>query len=236
MACAEPNNPADVEAMFPGDVSPQVRMGTLSALRSLGYTPQVVSGAILQALRQHFCDPANIMNHRLRAYLQREGAWGAGRSSGLYIEVLAKWEPRETERRPAILIKENDWEMSRSVIGGIADEDWRLGVTTYLGMWQGTHTIFALGNEGAETQILAAEIARLMVWFSQVFCEQLSLHRFQMIQLGALSAVEESTEHYVAPVTVAYQAEEVWDLQLEAPRLKRITFTADEFVTYPING
>lgn len=229
---APPETNADeVEALFPRGTRPEIRIPKLSALCSFGETPRLMSGTIRQILLQHFADSGNIMSASLRAYLEQEGVWTGDEKTSLYIETLARWRPELTEARPAIIIKEGDWQNERVGIGDMFGADARTGAVSYCSHWRGTHVIFALGGEGAETQVLAAEIAKLLVWFGPVIMDQLELHRFLLTSVSGLHAVQEATENYVAAVSVGYVAEERWDLTVEAPRLRRIVFQPEEVLS-----
>lgn len=222
---------ADDCSGFPDGSRPEVRFDKLSSLCSTGLNPLIMTGALRQILVQYFADPDNVRSAFLRRYLEREGAWKEGDDTvGLYIESLTAWRPELTEARPAIVIKENDWEWMRVGIGDQSFVDYRDGKAMYAGYWKGTHTVFAIGNEGAETLILAVEIAKLLLWFHSVIQEQLNLHRFIVMSISGVHALKESTENYVVAVTIGYVVEEVWDLQQEAPRLKRIVFNPEEFL------
>jgi hypothetical protein len=229
--CPNSDNPnSGVEDLYPPGTIPVQRIDKLSSLCSLGQSPQMLTGVIRQILLQHFADASQISNDHLREILERDGVWSPGVNSGIYIESLARWRPELTEARPAILIKEGDWTWRRVGIGDLSGRDARSGQETFAGLWNGTHTIFAVGNEGAETQILAAEIAKLLVWYGPTITDQMNLHRWMVIKIGALAALKEATENYIAPVDVAYVAEEAWSLQVDAPRLKRIVFDAEELL------
>lgn len=226
------NNPS-VESQFPTGTTPGVRTGELSALCSYGYSPLVMTGLLRQICIQHFSDSRNILNASLRKRMQAEGGWTPNARTGIYIESLHNWRPELTESRPGIVLKEQDWQWQRRGIGDKFREDWRSGQVTYHGFWQGAHTLFALGNEGAETQILAIEIAKILLWYSPRFTRDLGMHRFVLVSIGAVSALKESTENYVVPVNVAYYVQESWTLTPEAPRLKRIDARfADEVKQY----
>jgi hypothetical protein len=133
-----------------------------------------------------------------------------------------------TESRPGIVIKEHDWNWRRVGINDLYREDPRTGRQTYAGYWLGAHTCFALGNEGAETQILATEVKSAFRLFQAEIQRQLEMPQFLPIKLGAVSALKESTENYVVPVDLAYAINEVWWTQPEAPRTKRIEFRASD--------
>jgi len=190
----------------------------------------MLTGVIRQILAQHFADPNQITNDHLRAFLERHGVWSPGLDSGIYIESLDRWRPELTEARPAIVIKEGDWTWRRVGIGDFAGVDVRSGQEFYSGLWNGTHTIFAIGNEGAETKILSVEVAKLLTYYGPTITDQMSLDRWMVVKLGALNSLKESTENYIVPIDVAYVAAESWSLQVDAPRLKRIVFGVEELL------
>jgi hypothetical protein len=228
--CGSDNPNTGVEELYPPGTEPEVRLDKISAICSFGHTPRLMTGIIRQILLQNFVDEQNVRNAHLRRYLRNNGTWSPGPDSGLYIESLLRWRPEMTEARPALVIKEGDWEWMRVGIGDHAGGDWRSGKESFLGYWKGTHTVFAIGGEGPETQILGAEVAKLLLWYSRTIQDQMSLHRFVPLQIGAPHAVQEATENYVVPVSVAYVAEEKWSTQIDAPRLKRIVFDIDELM------
>ncbi len=217
---------------FPPGSRPEDRRFRLSTLCSMGMTPRLMTGIIRQILLQHFVDPNQIFNPNLRDQLVQNGAWTSGPESGIYIEALDRWRPEMTEKRPALVIKEGDWTWERRGIGNQAGYDWRDGKQYYAGFWKGSHTVFAVGNEGAETQLLSWEARTVLTWYSPVIMDQASLHQFEPLRLGALQALDESTENYIIPIDYAYVAEETWSLQEDAPRLKKIVFDVDELVGY----
>jgi len=229
--CPSSSNPnSEVDGLYPAGSVPEDRRQRLSALCSFGQTPRLVTGLIRQILIQHFADPDHIANPYLRNYLRKNGAWQEGEESGIYIESLARWRPEMTELRPALLIKEGDWVWKRVSIGDQAGYDYRSGELFFTGFWQGTHTVFAIGGEGAETQLLSAEAAKLLLYYSPLICDEMGLHRFVMMKLGSLRALKESTENYVAPIDCAYFAEESWKLQQDAPRLKEIKLNVNDLL------
>ena len=189
-----------------------------------------MQGALRQVLVQHFADHRNILNATLRTKLERDGVWSPDADTGIYIESLHRWRPELTESRPGIILSEGEWRWQRPGIGDKMGVDYRSGKKHFGGFWQGTHTFFAVDNQGAEAQILAWEIAKIMLWFESEIAEKLELHRFIPATVGKVSALKESTENYVVPVSVAYVASETWYLQEDAPRLKRIVFRASEIL------
>lgn len=223
-----PLNSPDIEDLYPDGSVPETRLNTLSALCSYGVTPLVMTGAIRQLLIQRFSDARNILNATLRERIQREGVWSEDASTGILIESLHRWRPELTESRPGLVIKEGGWNWQRMGIGDIDGEDFRSGRKYFGGYWYGSHTIFALADEGAEAQILASEAMKCMLWFEEEICKQFELQRFVPVSHGEVSALKESRENYVVPLVVAYVVPEFWYIQPDAPRLKRIVWRASE--------
>ncbi len=227
-----PINPPEVEALYPENSSPEDRIKRKSALDSYGHSPLILTGGLRQTLMQHFADPDQIILPSVREFLEREGAWSAEETTGIVIEALSRWRPELTEGRPAIIIKEGEWQWKREGIGDSLGEEWQDGTAHFAGFWSGTHTMFALGNEGAETQLLASEIAKTLLWYQATIAKAFCLDRFVVVSLGALAALKESRETFVVPINVAYVLTESWYTRLDAPRLKRIVFRASDFIGY----
>jgi hypothetical protein len=187
-----------------------------------------MQGALRQLLIQHFGDTRNILNGTLRQKMERDGVWRPGTDTGIQIESLHKWEPELTEARPALILKEGAWQWQRRGIGDQAGGNEIDGRRFFGGYWQGSHTIFALANEGAEAQILAIEALKSLLMFEQEILIQLELQRFVPVSIGEVSALKESSENYVVPIVFAYSVPEWWEIKPDAPRLKQVVFRASE--------
>ena len=227
-----PPNSTEVEALYPTGSAPEVRIPSFSAVCSYGHTQLTMQGALRQVLIQHFSDPRNILNATLRARVERDGVWSEGADTGIYIESLHRWRPELTESRPGIVLKDHKWTWQRMGIGDKYHDDYRSGLRKYGGYWNAAHTFFALANEGAEAQILATEVNKVMLWFAPQIMAELELQRFVPLEIGEVSALRESTENYMVPVSVAYVVPEFWSLQPDAPRLRRIVFRTSEVLKH----
>lgn len=228
MSC-EPDNPDDVEAMFP-DQPPENRISQVSSICAMGHRTLAMTGMFVQILRQHFADPSHLEEIKLRTKFTAAGGWLPSPTSGLQIEHVLRWSPEMTEKRPGILVQRNDWQWDRRLIGDQAGDDYVSGHESYLGFWQGSHTFFALADKGAEAELLGFEVARVLLRYSPEITNNAMLHRFIPVSIGRPAVVEESSKNYAVPVTFAYTAEESWDLIPHVPRLKRIVFKPRDFL------
>lgn len=226
-----PLNPADVEALYPNSDVLQDRVTGHSALCSLGVWPLTVTGFLRQALIGHFCDTENIASPEVRDFLTREGVWAPdpdGTSAGsLYIESLALWDPQKTEQRPALIIKAHKWDWHKLGIANMADADPQTGQISYTGLWQGAHTIFVVAGDEGEAQLLAGEIARILLYFGLQISHNYHLHDFDLLTFGESFEIEESDGNYAVPLTVAYWVPCNWMTHQDAPRLKRFQTTTN---------
>jgi hypothetical protein len=194
--------------------------------------PHAVTGLLRQLLIGHFADANNIEDPQLRNKFLETGAWKVDENglndTGILIESITRWTPHSSNKRPAILIKRNDWEWQKLGIGDRMGSNPFEGSTSYTGLWQGSHSLYCMAAWGLETELLATEVVRFLLHFSPWIREQMDFKRFGITAVGGIGEVQEVVQGYAVPVTVAYLAEEAWKLQPIAPRLKRIVLKASE--------
>lgn len=233
--CNENPNPPEVENEFPEGSTPENRVPKVSALCSYGMRPHVMTGFLRQLLIGHFSDPQNIEEPRIRRHIQEIGGWQPSDTSlnhnGILIESITRWAPNNADKRPAILIKRNGWKWNRQGVGDLAAENLYTGKASYSGFWEGSHTMFCLTQNGAETEFLATEVVKFLITFSPMVREQMDLHKFYVAEVGGVGEVQEVIQGYAVPITVAYVAEETWSVQPYVPRLKRIVFKASDLLS-----
>jgi hypothetical protein len=200
----------------------------LDAIRSTGQRPYVLTGCLVGLLRQHFARPLALAEQALRG---RDLGWApdpadptrTGAASGLVIESITRWDPALSGRRPAVVVRRDDFQYLSL---GIDDRQmgWYAadGVDYFTGFFRGAHTLFCLDYEAGGAERLAAEVMGQLVELGPVFRVDLQLHRFKLAAVGALHRVEEAEGAYAVPVTVAYAYEQTWRLAQDAPKLKVI--------------
>lgn len=189
-------------------------------LCELGPRPLITTGWLRLWMTHHFQKG----NFESTAPSIQKAFWSSDRArTGIAIESVTKWIPELTEHRPGVIIKRNAWKRVRL---GIADKlmfHWPIdGQDSYTNFWQGSHTLFCISGEGAEAEILAAEVYRELNQFSDVIRRTLNLVRFEVMEVGELMLLEQARENFVVPVTVGYAYQENWRVLQEAPRIRRI--------------
>jgi hypothetical protein len=192
----------------------------LSSMCSLYSSAQILTGVFRDWLSRHFADPGNIEVPDLRHLVWRNEA-----RQNILIESVWRWDPTKTGHRPAILIKRNAYQNRRMGIGDKrqgppADS---LGNVHYETFWEGSHTLFCIGGNGAQAELLATEVQRELHEYGPLVAAELGLYRFAVTEVGAAQKLEESTENLVVPVTAGYVFAERWIIRQQAPRLKRVS-------------
>jgi hypothetical protein len=232
--CVNPN-PPEVEASFPPDSEPENRVPRVSALCSYGMRPHVMTGLLRQLLIGHFSDPQNVEEPRIRRHVEEITGWvpeaDGSNAGGILIESITRWLPNTADKRPAVIIKRNEWKWTRYGVGDKAHEDLYTGGSSYSGFWEGSHTLFCLAQHGAEAEFLAMEVVKFLILFSPMIRDQMNLHRFYVAGVGGVGEVQEVIQGYAVPITVTYVAEESWSIQPYVPRLKRIVFKASDLLS-----
>jgi len=204
----------------PTNGEPEQRIEHFSTPCSFGLTPLLMTGFLIQWLGNHFSQRPNIEHPDLRDLL-----WRANTRNGILIASITNWNPKAVEKRPAVIIKRNAWQPERL---GIDD---RLtptgdGYEHYSILMRGSHTIFCVAGEGGEVEILGAEVFRELLMFASLIRRTLDLKKFSVGELGPVHELQEATENYAVPITVAYASGLVWSIEQDAPKLKRLVLSA----------
>jgi len=167
-------------------------------------------------LVKHFSSTESILSNDLLKYV-----WSDSERSGILVESVFKWKGDLVQKRPAILIRPNAYQNSRFLLGervGLTGE----GNEEFTTIWIGSHTLFCIHGTGASVDILAGEVRKIVHRYSPATREYLNLLKYQVVQVGAPSEVEEATENYVVPIVVAWAFQESWELRYEALPLRRV--------------
>ncbi len=190
----------------------------LSDLCTLMPQRLLVTGILIQWMREHFTCPSRIVNPLLHNALWNEDI----AETGISIDSVFKYNPAVTEFRPGIFVKPGPWKVIRYGI----DDRWMVGTretqptcdvhvrhTYYNSMCQGSHTLFCVAGESAEVEILANEVYKELLQFAPVVRRKFNFLRFVVTDMGEPAILEEATENFVVPIVVSYGAQDVWRIR-----------------------
>jgi hypothetical protein len=187
----------------------------ISSLCQMGLQPIMLTGFFRDLLVRHF-QPENIQSRDLANYIWREDM-----TTGILIESIHRWRGDLAEKRPAILIKRNQYSNTRMTIGDQAGTDAQ-GNRQYVTWWTGSHTLFCIHASGASAEVLATEVQREITQSAPVILQTLGLFRLVVTDVGAISEIEEAKESFVIPVNVTWAYQELWTITQEALRLRSV--------------
>jgi hypothetical protein len=181
----------------------------------MGLQPLMITGFFRDLLTRHF-QSENIQSRDLANYI-----WRDDMTTGILIESIHRWRGDLAEKRPAILIKRNQYSNTRMTVGDQAGTDAQ-GNRQYVTWWTGSHTLFCIHASGASAEVLATEVQREITQFAPVILQTLGLFRLVVTDVGAISEIEEAKESFVIPVNVTWAYQEFWTIKHEALRLRSV--------------
>lgn len=199
--------------------TPQFLGTNFSSLYSVLMRPQIMTGLLRTHLIQHFQE-GSIENDALKSLI-----WRPSDRTSILIESSNRWKPKTTGKYPAIIVRRNSCSNQREGIndklqGSIPEQS---GDEFYATFWAGSHTLFCLAREGAQAELLAAEVQRELTEFGPLILDKMMLQRFQVLDMGAVSEIEEAEEISAVPLTVGYIYEEGWRVSQQAPRWTKLS-------------
>lgn len=182
------------------------------------WIPFQITRLIVQWLRQHYV-PGNIQQPAIQ-----DNTWLPTDDTKILIESYTKWKPQLTEKRPGLIVKRHQVQalqdgIGNRMMGGAGAE----GLKDYRSVrLVGSHSVFCVAGEGGEAEVLAAETYRELMKFAPKMTERLGLIRTVLSSIGEISLLEEATENFAIPVTIAYAFWDTWRIdELDAPLLAR---------------
>lgn len=201
----------------------------ISTLCSTGLRPNLLTGVLLRLLTRHFSTAKGIQDPQLQSYI-----WSANAlNTKILIVPVWKWLTPGSQLRPAIVIKRNALRPrqlglgdGQSLISGTPRSDGvpiNQPVKSQVAM-AGSHTIFAISEEPGEAELLSTEVAIRLIQYQQAIQKEFGFNRFRVAEIGPLAKIEEATEDFAIPVTVAYMFIDAWSVWSAAPFLKRVVF------------
>ena len=210
-----------------------------SSLCSTGLTPNIVTGALLRFIQEHFSNPNKIENPFLRDNIWRDNPGDTTEgipSKGILIEPTYNWNPRDFQRRLAVYISRNAMTTQRLGINdglqvGLGKDPKTGELKTDEGQYhvvgvQGSHTLACVGRAGAEVEILGTEVWKEVLHFSPVLRRDLKLKRLVVSEASPVAQLQEYDQHFVVTVAVGWYYFEKWRLRQIAPWLKGVSIGA----------
>lgn len=209
-----------------------IGLDPVSSLCTSKQPANVLTGIFTRLLREHFSDPNNLEfggqnepTRQLEQYL-----WSSGPDSHIQIQPVWAYNTQDIQNRPALYIKRNAFQPQRIAL----DNGW--GVNSHQNAGKvvevrgefhgktlvGSHTIFCVGREGAEAELLGQEVLNHFMMFGPLLRRDLKLMQLEVTEVGEVALLDEFVEHFVVPVVVGYGIGMTWRLKEVGPLLKTL--------------
>lgn len=208
-----------------GAQNPENRFHTPSSYETIGPSPTSLTNFLISWLRIQCGDANNFRDMILRNATPgpaTDYVWRKEGPSGIVIEHAGMWAKAKVEQRPALVVKDGDWDFRPYGIGGNAlmGSDSLNPQARFSQTFMGSNTIFCISREPAEAMRLAWEIAVGLYESANEIRNSLCLQRFVLAKFGGIGKIKEATDSYGVPISLAYGGELNWTLRPEAPRFK----------------
>lgn len=208
-----------------------VRFRPPSSLCSTGLQAHILTGVFLQLLRSHFSRADHIEEPRLRGCLwvpkEDDPVTPDPERSTILIEPVYRWDPRQLQARPAVVVRRNDLQPRNRLGIGLNEEQQLRGLDPgglpeagreYYLPFQGSHSLFCVAKDGGAAELLSTEVARELYQFAQPITKEFGFEFLELAHIGSVARLEESFEHFAVPVTIRYGFYDHWKVTKLAPR------------------
>lgn len=214
----DPNAAPDSRYGSPGQTRPRAWPDLIPYMCARRWEPWLITGFLQQMLQDHF-QTLNIEHEALK-----DCVWKQELDTGIVIAGYYKWFGELAEKRPAVVIKRNAYQLMPLGISTKAGSAFEGGLTYHSTFWVGSHTLFCLASRLLTADILAAEVQRELTEFSPAMVQPntLGLFRAGVTEVGEAIELEEARQSYAVPVTFGWCIEHAWQLRNEGPPLRRV--------------
>lgn len=189
------------------------------------YRPLLIDGILRGWLLRHFANADRIQRPGLAQRI-----WKATDDTGIDIVLIDDWKPNTMNKRPQIVIRWDDLTPKRDGIDNrfVSTGPVLVRATPqlYANTMLGSHTLFCIAGESAECKELAFEVYDQLMKFAPTVQKLLNLSRMELAKIDRPGRLEESSENFAAPITLAYAYGQQWLVEpLDEPALKEILLT-----------
>ncbi len=190
-----------------------------SSLCNIYYTPRLITGMVIDTLRQHYADNELIEEKNLKDAIFKNND-----STDILIQEVSDWRPQNTQKRPAIIVARGRIEKSKEKrsIGNRL----HLEPDTFAAVFTGSLDLFCIANTGAQAELLATDVYKNLLYFSSFYKSTLNLAWWDLDYIEKISKIEEAQEHYCVPVRMDFGYYDIWRIAKNDVPIRSITVSA----------
>lgn len=209
-----------------GELSHGAQYDAIGLLRHRQRSATVLYGIFLELLRTIYKDAAG----------RQEGAplcvWNNDPArTEVWIDTELRWEDEHPEFRPAIYVKlgELGYQSLTGRTDGMLESYIAESTKAYERICAGSVSFVHVGHTAGEACSLADVTSDYLDAFNSVIRCDFGFNQFYLHSRVALApAQKESKDRKESTVTFNFMCSDTWTVQLEAPKLKNVTFSAGQ--------
>lgn len=230
----------------------EIGLDRITTICSTRHPANVLGGIFLQWMRNHFSDVSNLeyngenefANDELTQPLSelQDYIWAPNNKDDepvdtkILIQMVWDYDPQNIQQRPGIFVKRNKQQAQKIAInngftsGSIKNPDGsikRVPGEFNTQLILGSHTLFCVGNSGAQAELIGAEVFNELLAFGPMMRDQLKLQSLQIEGIEEVALLDEFDEHFVVPIVVTYAYARSWRVDLVAPFLKTLSINVN---------
>jgi len=184
--------------------------------------PDAIHGSVISLLRQFWSNPQNIVEPMLRHCIWRKEE----EQSGIRIGSLTEYLPNYTQKRPAIIAKSGKMQKKKVAIAdrihqyaalqGLSPADIKIQ------FWIGEQTLFCLGENARQTDLLAGQTREYLESLESVIQEAFCCRSWEVTGQDELGILKEANDTFCIPLVIQFEYEVVWSTYVDGPPIRKI--------------
>lgn len=201
-----------------------------SALCNKRFTPSIVTGILLRLLQAHFQNPDNIRDEKLKQLVWHDdGPGGAAIQSSILISPLYKYDKRQMQQRPALLVfreeaQANKFPLDSKTLTSL-EENGNFQGDKYVVPIKCMHVVRCCAKTSFAADRLGEEVFYRLLEYFPAMRDDFPFSSVDITNLTApLKVGEGDNENFIVDVVMRWVHLHGWTLTPIAPILKKVRF------------
>jgi hypothetical protein len=191
-----------------------------SAFCRLRFSSMLLTGVLLDLVREHYGNPSFIVDPTLKKFI-----WRQGDDTSILIESCGTVTETRVQQCPAILVKRHAIRTKRLGLNDELKGGAIRGLTQYTEIMEGAHTLFCMSKLSGAAENLANETALYLQELAPTIRGSLGLeYDFRLTEIGELALQEGENETYVVPITFDHASCHSWGIGHNVTPIRKISF------------
>lgn len=206
-----------------------------SSTCNMRFTPSIVTGILLRLVQAHFANPDNINDDKLKSLVWVDDHPSAdGIESNILIGPLYKYDKRQLQQRPAVLIFRQEasaqkFPLDSKTLTSLRDNG-NFDGERYVVPVSCTHVIRCIGKSSFAAERIGEELFYRLLECFPAIKQDFPFSNIGITNLATPQKIgDESNENFAVDIAVRWVHIHGWTLTPIAPILKKVRFEDSTF-------